>query len=277
MSTTENNLDLSLEEKRALLAQLLQEKVSQSNTFPVSFAQQRLWFLDQLEPGSPFYSLPQAIRMSGTLNPQALQKSLDTIVARHESLRTTFIMVDGSPVQVVAPCLSIPLPLTDLSGLSEAKREAEARRLTTEEARQPFDLERGPLVRAGLLRLQAEEHVLVLNMHHIVSDGWSMGVFVRELRALYEAFSQGRPSPLPELPIQYADFAVWQREWLAGDVLERQLSYWKKQLTGAPAVLELPAGATTLILEGTANWRASRVGTADRSPAPGRAKSSRGA
>ncbi len=240
MSTATDNIDLSLEEKRALLAQLLQERAGKSNTFPLSFAQQRLWFLDQLEPGSPLYNVPQAIRMSGALNPQALQKSLETIVARHESLRTTFMMVDGSPVQVVAPNLKMALPVTDLSGLPEDEREAESRRLSTEEARQPFDLEHGPLIRAGLLRLQAEEHVLLLNMHHIISDGWSTGVFVRELRALYEAFSQDKPSPLPELPIQYADFAVWQREWLAGEVLERQLSYWKGQLTGAPAVIDLP-------------------------------------
>ena len=240
MSTMTDNIDLSLEEKRALLAQLLQEKAGSSNTFPLSFAQQRLWFLDQLEPGSPFYNIPQAIRMSGAFNLQALHKSLEAIVARHESLRTTFKMADGSAVQVVAPTLNVALPMTDLSELPEVEREAEARRLATEEAQQPFDLARGPLIRASLLRLQAEEYVLLLNMHHIISDGWSMGVFVRELTALYEAFSQSQPSPLPELPIQYADFAVWQREWLADGVLERQLSYWKEQLTGAPAVLELP-------------------------------------
>ncbi|MCA1600241.1 MAG: condensation domain-containing protein [Acidobacteria bacterium] len=153
MSTTENNLDLSLDEKRALLAQLLQEKVSQSNTFPVSFAQQRLWFLDQLEPGSPFYSIPQAIRMSGALNPQALQESLDTIVARHETLRTTLTMVDGSPMQVIAESRAMALPVIDLSRLPESDREAEAIRLATEDERRPFNLERGPLLRTSLLRL----------------------------------------------------------------------------------------------------------------------------
>ncbi|MFN2513804.1 MAG: amino acid adenylation domain-containing protein [Pyrinomonadaceae bacterium] len=240
MSTTTDNIGLSLEEKRSLLAQLLQEKAVKSNTFPLSFAQQRLWFLDQLEPGSSFYNVAQAFRISGALNLSALQKSFETIVTRHESLRTTFMTADGSPVQVVAPTLKMALPVTDLSELPEAEREAESRRLSTEEARLPFDLERGPLIRASLLRLQALEHVLLLNMHHIISDGWSTGVFVRELTALYEAFSKGQPSPLPELTIQYADFAVWQRDWLSGEVLEQQLSYWKGQLTGAPAVLDLP-------------------------------------
>ncbi|MCA1603334.1 MAG: condensation domain-containing protein, partial [Acidobacteria bacterium] len=162
------------------------------------------------------------------------------MAARHESLRTSFTVVDGSPVQVIAPTLSVELPVIDLSGLPEAEREAEARRLTTAEAQRPFDLARGPVFRVSLLRLNDEQHVLLITMHHIVSDGWSIGVFMRELTALYEAFSQGQPSLLGELPIQYADYAIWQREWLAGEQLERQLSYWRKQLGSSLPELELP-------------------------------------
>jgi len=242
---------LSVEE-RELLAYLLDKEgidVPQTQTIPLrehsdqlplSFAQQRLWFLDQLEPNGAFYNVPQAIRISGALSVAVMEQSLNEIVRRHESLRTTFAAVDGSPVQVIAPNLKVTLPVTDLSELLEAEREAEARRLATEAAQHPFDLARGPLVRAGLLRLQAEEHVLLLNMHHIISDGWSTGVFVRELTTLYEAFSAGKPSPLAELPIQYPDFAVWQRKWLTGDVLEKQLSYWRRQLAGALSNLDLP-------------------------------------
>ena len=207
---------------------------------PLSFAQQRLWFLDQLEPNSAFYNMPQAIRMSGPLDVGALRRALSEIAARHESLRTSFTVVEGNPVQVIAPAVSVELPVVELAELSESEREAEALRLAREEAQRPFDLERGPLVRASLLRLGGEEHVLLLNMHHIVGDDWSFSVLMRELMALYEAFSQGDPSPLKELPIQYADYAVWQREWLQGEQLEAQLAYWKQQLSGAPAVLALP-------------------------------------
>ena len=206
----------------------------------LSFAQERLWFLDQLEPGSPAYNLSGAIRLTGRLDAGALKEALGEIVRRHEVLRTTFAEVGGRPAQLVAESAEFRLPLTDLEGGDEAAREAEARRLAAEEARTPFDLSRGPLLRVRLLRLGGREHVLLLTMHHIISDGWSLGVLVRELTALYEAFALGRPSPLEELPIQYADFAVWQREWLTGDVLEEQLSYWKRQLAGAPALLALP-------------------------------------
>ena len=207
---------------------------------PLSFAQQRLWFLDQLGQDSTAYNIPQAIRLSGPLNVEALQQSLGRMVARHESLRTTFTTVDGSPIQVIAENGSAAMPVIDLSELPRAEREAEAPRLATEEAQRPFDLARGPLLRATLLRLDEEEHVLLMTMHHIVSDGWSMGVFFREVSALYEAYSTDSPSPLPELPIQYADFAIWQRQWLQGEELARQLSYWKQQLDDAPPVLELP-------------------------------------
>jgi hypothetical protein len=165
---------------------------------------------------------------------------LSEIVRRHEALRTVFGEVDGSPVQVIAPFGAFALPVEDLSGLSEADREAALRRRAGEEARRPFDLSAGPLFRAALLRLGAEDHVLLLSMHHIVSDGWSMGVLFRELSALYAAYREGRESPLPELAVQYADYAVWQREQLEGEVLDRQLTYWRKRLSGAPELLELP-------------------------------------
>jgi amino acid adenylation domain-containing protein len=199
-----------------------------------------LWFLDQLQPGSPFYNVPRTIRMRGALNVEALHQTLEALITRHESLRTTFATVGASPVQVITPTLSLTLPVVDLSKLPESEHEAEAIRLAAEEAFRPFDLSRGPLVRATLLRLGAEDHVLLLTLHHIVSDGWSMGVLFREFAALYEAFSQGKPSPLGELPIQYADYAMWQREWLQGEVLEQQLSYWKERLSGELPVLELP-------------------------------------
>ncbi len=208
--------------------------------FPVSFAQQRLWFLDQFEPGSPFYNVPTAVRLSGRLDVVALERTLNEIVRRHESLRTTFTALDGEPMQVISPSLTLPLPIVDLRHLPEAEREAEAMRLAQEEAKRPFDLSRGPLLRTTLLWLDEEEYLFLLTMHHIICDGWSIGVFIGELTALYTAFSAGKPSPLPELPIQYADFAVWQREWLQGEVLEEQLAYWKQQLGDDPGILELP-------------------------------------
>ncbi|HEX8348925.1 MAG TPA: condensation domain-containing protein, partial [Hymenobacter sp.] len=206
----------------------------------LSFAQARLWFLEQLEPGSYAYNMPAAVRLTGSLNVAALEQSLNEIVLRHEALRTTFRMVSGEPLQVIAPVLVLTLPLVDLRSLPEAQQEAQAERLATEEAQQPFDLAMGPLLRAKLLHLSEAEHILLLTMHHIVSDGWSMGVMIRELAALYKAFSMGKPSPLPELPIQYADFAHWQRQWLQGEVLAAQLFYWQQQLAGAQTVLELP-------------------------------------
>ncbi|MBI4241077.1 MAG: amino acid adenylation domain-containing protein [Candidatus Rokubacteria bacterium] len=207
--------------------------------FPLSFAQQRLWLTDCLE-GSVAYTIPAAVRLTGRLDVPALERTLSEIVRRHEVLRTTFATVDGQPVQRIAPAEPLALPVTDLTSLADAEREAAVRRRLAEEARRPFDLSRGPLFRPALLRCGREEHVLLLPMHHIVTDAWSIGVFVRECTALYRAFSEGRPSPLPELEIQYADFAGWQREWLRGDVLEAQLAYWAGRLAGAPPVLELP-------------------------------------
>ncbi|HEX8242788.1 MAG TPA: condensation domain-containing protein, partial [Longimicrobium sp.] len=233
--------------KRALVEAMLRGQVRSSaivsrahrDGAPLSFAQERLWFVDRLEPGSAVYNIPMALRL-GALDEAALERALGEIVRRHEALRTTFREVDGSPVQVIAPFGGFTLPVEDLSGLGEAEREVEARRRATEEAMRPFDLAAGPLFRAVLLRLGAEDHVLLLSMHHIVSDGWSMGVLSREFSALYAAYREGRESPLPALPVQYADYAVWQREHLRGELLERQLSYWRERLAGAPELLELP-------------------------------------
>src|SRR5215207_7103671 len=248
ISTRISNLPL---EKRKLLEMLLncEEKTRAEETIPrrespdggpLSYAQQRLWFLDQLEPGSITYNMPVAARLSGELDARALEAALNEIVRRHEVLRTTFVTSDGQPRQVISPALDLPLPLTDLSHLEEEEREEQVRRLALGEAQRPFDLSAGPLLRAELLRLSSEEHVLLFTMHHIVSDGWSIGVLVREVAALYEAFTKGEESPLAELPVQYADYAAWQREHLRGEVLERQLSYWRGQLADVPAVLELP-------------------------------------
>ncbi len=220
--------------------ELSPRRLSRKWRLPLSFAQQRLWFLDQYEPGSSVYNVPSAQRLRGPLDIGALEHSLGEIVGRHEALRTTFSVVEGEPVQVIAPAASISLPVSDLSHFADSEREEEAQRLATAEARRPFDLSQGPLFRATLIRLDEDDHILLCSMHHIVSDGWSIGVLYRELSVLYQAFSQGHPSPLAGLPIQYADYAVWQREWLKGDELDRQLSYWKKQLEGAPAVLNLP-------------------------------------
>nr|MCU0507748.1 amino acid adenylation domain-containing protein [Anaerolineae bacterium] len=219
------------------------EDASQGDVFvfPMSFGQQRMWFLDQFQPGSAFYNIPSAIRLTGELNVTALRRALNEIVARHEALRTTFATVDGRPSQLIAPSLTLDAPLIDLSSLPVAERETEAMRLAREEARGPFDLRRGPLLRAKLIRLGPAEHLALITMHHIVSDGWSMNLFVGELAALYAAFSAGRSSPLPPLPIQYPDYAEWQREWLSGEVLEAETAFWTAKLGNPPPpVLELP-------------------------------------
>jgi amino acid adenylation domain-containing protein len=205
---------------------------------PLSFAQQRLWFFDQLEPNSASYNIPIALRISGRLNVAALESSLADVVRRHEALRTSFSLVEGVPVQVVRDIQGWQLPLIELTTMREPEREAEI--FMKREAMRPFDLQAGPLFRATLLHLAGDDHVLLLTMHHIVSDGWSMGVLVREAATLYQAYIEGREAALPEVVVQYADFACWQREWLTGEVLEEQLSYWRQQLGGAPAELELP-------------------------------------
>ncbi len=211
----------------------------QQSHYPLSFAQVGVWFLDQLQPNNPFYNLPAAFRIAGSLNALALSHSLNEIVKRHEILRTTFTTVEGQPVELIAPSLTLTLPLVDLQQIPEMKRQAEVQRLSIEEARQPFNLTTLPLLRAKLLRLGEAEHILLLCMHHIITDAWSMGVLLQELASVYKAFCDRLSPQLPKLPIQYADFAIWQREWLQGEVLESQLAYWKQQLNNIP-LLELP-------------------------------------
>ncbi len=247
------DVDLPEAERRELLELLLQEQDELPESFPVSFAQQRLWFLDQLDPGSPAYNLSLSLRMTGELQPAILRACLQEVVRRHEALRTVFAVEDGEPVQRVTGSAGPEMPLVDLAGLPAALRDPELRRLATLEERRPFDLAAGPLLRALLLAAGTSagagqapappptEHILVVAMHHIVSDGWSLGVFVREVVALYPAFAAGLPSPLPDLPIQYVDYAVWQRDYLSGAVLDGQLDYWRRQLAGAPPGLDLPS------------------------------------
>ncbi|WP_254659182.1 condensation domain-containing protein, partial [Ralstonia solanacearum] len=210
-----------------------------SEALPLSFAQQRLWFLAQMEGGSEAYHIPVGLRLKGELDEAALRHSLDRIVARHEALRTRFETQDGQAVQRVAPAdVGLPLDWVDLS--VEEAAESKLGLLAEAEARAPFDLEQGPLIRGRLVKLGEQEHVLLITMHHIVSDGWSQGVLARELGALYEAYRAGKEDPLPVLPIQYADYAVWQRRWLEGEALQRQGAYWEQALTGAPTLLSLP-------------------------------------
>jgi amino acid adenylation domain-containing protein len=215
------------------------EPVARDADLPLSFAQQRLWFLDQLMPGNPAYNMPAAVHLTGALDVSALERSLREVAKRHEALRTTLPMVDGRPVQHIAEAPDFELPVIDLSAMPEDERKALSERLAGQEARRPFDLARGPMMRAFVLRLANDEHVALVTLHHIVSDGWSVGVLVQEMAVLYESFSAGRPSPLPELPIQYADFAYWQRERFRGEVLENELVYWREQLSGL-SQLRLP-------------------------------------
>ncbi len=213
--------------------------VPRSGSAPASFAQQRLWFLDQLDPDSPVYNMPVEVSLVGELDVAALRRVFNEIVRRHEVLRTTFAAVDGRPRQVIAPHLEIDLPLIDLSELDEQSRRSEAQRLITLEARRAFNMAKGPLIRAVLLRLGSQEHLVLVTMHHIVADAWSFGVLIREASLLYGAFSGGLPSPLPELALQYADYAAWQEQWQGESVLTKQLDYWTALLRGLP-VLDLP-------------------------------------
>jgi len=211
---------------------------------PLSFAQERLWFLDQLHPGSAAYNIPGALQLEGPLEPPALAAGLASISRRHEAVRTRFVAVGEEPRQVIDPPGPVPLPTIDLGALPAPVREAELRRLGVASAGRPFDLHAGPLMRATLVRLGAEEHRVLFVMHHVVSDGWSMGILLREISALYRHHAKGEEGSLrllPELPIQYADYAVWQRRWLEAGELENQLGVWKKRLEGAPTTLELPA------------------------------------
>ena len=242
-----NLTELSTNERAALVMRLKKKSAEaseqtiprreDSGPVPLSFAQQRLWFLEQM--GYSNYIVPATSHLSGPLDVKAFEWSLNEIVKRHEALRTTFRTIDGQPMQVIAQQLPLTLPVLDLSQLPDDERAAETRRLR-DEALRPFNLERDPLLRASLLRLAEDEHLLLLTMHHIVSDGWSIGVLISELATLYEGFVEGQTPNLPELPVQYADFAVWQRRWLNGEILERQLAYWKEQLGDNPPLLHLP-------------------------------------
>ena len=211
-----------------------------SQAIPLSFAQQRLWFFDQLEPNNIAYTIPIAVRLQGELDGAALERSLHEIARRHAVWRTAFAAVDGEPVQAITPEVALNLPVVDLQRLPFATRETTAKQKIAEQLQQPFDLGQSPLLRTLLVRLDPAEHILLLTTHHIIFDAWSRGILVRELATLYTAFSSGQPSPLPALPIQYADYAIWQRQWLQGEALEAQLAYWRQQLADAPTLLDLP-------------------------------------
>jgi hypothetical protein len=235
-------LELLLDSKRARIpATHVIPKRKQENNCPLSFAQERLWFLDQLEPGSPFYNVATALRLKGNLDVRALEFSISEIIRRHEVLRTTFPVMNGEPVQAISPATSFKLPVVDLRGLGPGLREIEASRLAIEEEQRPFDLAKGPLLRVQLLLLDANDHLLLFTLHHILTDGWSTNLFMKEVAALYEAHLDGLPSLLPELPIQYADYAVWQRDKSQAEALDLQIAYWKKQLGGKLPVLDLPS------------------------------------
>jgi non-ribosomal peptide synthetase component F len=214
--------------------------VPREGALPASIGQEHFWVFDQVLPGLPLFNITYVARLEGALNRAVLAQSFNEIIRRHEALRTTFAIVDGQLVQVIAPSLSMPLTVRDLRAWPENEREGEAQRLMQEESQRPFDLTRGPLLRGCLLQLSEQDHRLLVTLHHIISDGWSLGVLMHELTVLYDAFAAGRPSPLPALPIQYADFASWQRQWQHNAVMEAQLAYWKEQLREPLPVLELP-------------------------------------
>ena len=237
MTTTLQSAPLTAEEKRARLAELLRARAGPLRQFPLTFAQQRLWFLDQLEPGNTAYNIISALRMAGPLDTAAMERAVADLLRRHEPLRTVFRTADGQPVQVVLPFLAPRIPV-EPADAPEGERHPAALRIVAQEQARPFDLAKGPLFRARMLRLGPDDHVLVLAMHHIVTDGWSIGVLYRELCASYAAYVEGREPELPPLPIQYADYAVWERAQ-AGR-MEEQLAYWRTTLRGAPALLDLP-------------------------------------
>ncbi|BAY91152.1 MULTISPECIES: condensation domain-containing protein [unclassified Tolypothrix] len=240
-------------EKRKLLLQKLSNKKEdvfsntqiksqnrESNNFPLSFSQQRLWFLDRLEPGNPAFNICQFMRLSGKLNVPALEQSFQEIVKRHEALRTTFTLIDGEPLQVISPAAVFKLHLVNLQAFPLDTREAEVLSLANQETQKSFDLTKDCLLRVTLLQLSEIEHILLLSIHHIAADAWSIGVLINEITTLYENLARGYAAQLPELPIQYADFAVWQRKSLQGEKLETLLSYWQQKLSGQLPVVELP-------------------------------------
>jgi len=206
----------------------------------MSIAQEQLWRLDQALPGTALFNVLYTMRLTGTLSVTALEQSCNEILRRHEALRTTFAVVEGQPVQIITPPSCLTLTVQDLRALPETERHGEAQRLAREEVQKPFDLTQGLLLRVRLLRLGEQEYVLLLTMHHIISDAWSLGVFMRELAVLYTTFAAGGPTPLPELSIQYADFAYWQRQWRRSETIAAQLAYWQEQLHAPLPVLALP-------------------------------------
>jgi amino acid adenylation domain-containing protein len=251
MTTFEERISNLSPEKRALLEKYLLEKTSQTRarqtiprrtsaeSYPLSFAQERMWFLEQLYPDSALYNEQSVYRLRGPLNVDALAQSMQIIVQRHEILRTVYRQIEGKPMQIILPAQTVELPVLDLTALSTAEQEVEIDRFAAEESRQPFDLAQGPVYRTKVLRLVEDDHILIQTRHHIATDGWSGGVYWREINELYNAYCQGRTPSLPELPIQYADYALWQRDWLAGEAGERQLAYWRNQLADL-SPLELP-------------------------------------
>ncbi|MFP5260531.1 MAG: amino acid adenylation domain-containing protein [Blastocatellia bacterium] len=255
-------IDMSLRSEDVTPAPPLAPRLMVSN-IPLSFAQERLWFLDQFQQAGPLYNLPGAVRLEGPLGVEVLNRCVNEMTCRHETLRTTFDYEDGQPLQKIATEFGRTLPLVDLRQYDSSTRRAEISRILAQEAARPFDLKKGPPLRVMLLCVGEREHILLLSMHHIISDGWSVGILARELSALYNAFLKGEPSPLPELPIQYADYTLWQRQYLSGDVLAAQLSHWKQKVAGTSGILELPtdrrrprvqtfqgARETTLLKEG---------------------------
>lgn len=231
--------ELTLEKKRELLAELLHKEASKAQSFPLSFAQQGLWLLYQLVPDSPLYNIGCSITIHGLLRKKPLEQSLSELVRRHQALRTRFELQEGHPIQVIEPTRAVLLSVVDFTALPVALQATEIQRLSQQEVETPFDLTRGPLMRLRLLRLETEKHLLLFSLHHIIADGWSMGILFQELGALYTAYNANLPSPLPRLPVQYSDFTVWQREWLTDEKVTTQLTYWKQRLANLPR-LALP-------------------------------------
>jgi hypothetical protein len=241
MSLQEKNLEsLTSAEMRALLSQAMREHAVVGKSFPLSSAQERLWFLERLEPGLSVYLIPCALRLRGELHVGALQRALGEIVRRHDILRTTYSTLNNDPVQQISPVSRVELAMVDLRELPLSEREASARQYLAAEMNRPFNLSTDLMLRAGLIRLGADDQILMLTIHHIASDGWSQAVLFCELASLYKAFVNGHDSPLPPLALQYVDYAVWQRQQLNGERLHAQLEYWEQQLRGAPAGTTLP-------------------------------------
>jgi amino acid adenylation domain-containing protein len=235
--------ELMMKEKKNSKKDILSQSIPKRQTtglLPVSSSQQRLWFLEQMEPGCPAYNIPSAVKLSGKLNVKALQQSFNEIIRRHEALRTTFSVVDGLPVQVIAPQLELEIPVVDMRNILKSDQPDKVQQFIYEDNRKPYDLAKGPLIRATILMSSDDEHILVINLHHIISDGWTLQVLMRELGMAYEALATGKPLVLPELPIQYADYTIWQKDLMKGEVLKKQLDYWKGRLSGSKFVLELP-------------------------------------